>query len=357
MTSQNVTALAATLSGGVVMSGVLQGTVDFGDGDPITANGTDAFVARYGASGNLLWVRVFGGPDHQGVRGMAVDPTDGSVVIGGYYHTAIAFDLDVLDGATPAAANAYVAKLTPGGDVAWSHAIGGAEGDYTNAVAVDAQGNIAFGGTTTTGLDLGQGPLPGAGDADADMWLAVYDAGGSPVWTELFDDLGWEDLRRLAFEPMQGDLVVGGRFTGSIDFGSASVSAGLGAFVAKFDEAGNYKDSMAASGVHDALGMAVDGLGNTILSGFFDPSIDAGSGAIPSVGGRDGFVLKLDPALTAMWLLSLGSAGHDDATGVTTDANGNVYALGTFVDVVSVPGCGDFTSEGETDLLLMKLAP
>jgi hypothetical protein len=345
--------------GGVVIAGAILGSVDFGGG-PLTAYGdeADAFVARFDATGKHLWSKSFGGPSPQGVRAMAVNPASGDIVLGGFHHESISFGGEMFT-TLPTMANAFIAKLSPNGDHLWSHSFGGdPTGEYTNAVAVDPSGMVAFGGSSNVDLDLGDGALMHSpDDLDADAWLALYSDDGEPIWTTMYADPGFEDMRRISFGP-KGDVVIAGKVRGSINLGGGPVSASEGIFVARLNPSGTHRASRAINGIFDPRGLSVDPLyDNVIVAGGFATAFEPESVPIVSVGKLDGVAVRLDPLLAQPESIIFGSKQDDDMTAATFSSDGSAFAFGTFQELITLPGCGTLHSVGETDLLLLKLAP
>ena len=142
----------------------------------------------------------------------------------------------------------------------------------------------------------------------------------------------------------QGKIYVTGDFRGSVDFGGISLaSAGhTDMFLAKFDDNGNTLWATHAGGPGGAVvgqGIAVDGVGNCYLTGFFGPQIF--STAIVSVtfgnvtlttrgGGLDIFVAKYDAAGNFVWVRQGGGSNYDEGAGIAVDGSGNVYVTGSF---------------------------
>ena len=73
----------------------------------------------------------------------------------------------------------------------------------------------------------------------------------------------------------------------------------------------------------EAEGVTTDAEGNVYLVGK-----TYGSLASPNAGGRDAFVVKLDKRGAQVWVEQFGSGGDDEAESVTVDAAGNVYVTG-----------------------------
>lgn len=116
-----------------------------------TLNGAnDAFVARLNASCWLLSSSYLGGAGTEAAYGISVDGSGNAVVCGETFSidvptTAGEFDR-ILDGPS----DAFVARLNPLCWLLTSTFFGGSSGDSAASVAVDASGNAAFCGYTTS---------------------------------------------------------------------------------------------------------------------------------------------------------------------------------------------------------------
>ena len=72
---------AADGAGNVVLTGVLNGTADFGGG-PLTSAGNDVFVAQLDAGGNHVWSQIFGDAANQSGSSIATDGADNILITG-----------------------------------------------------------------------------------------------------------------------------------------------------------------------------------------------------------------------------------------------------------------------------------
>ena len=110
-----------------------------------------------------------------------------------------------------------------------------------------------------------------------------------------------------------------------------------------------------SSATASSAAVAVDGHSDIVIGGSFSGSIDFGEGAIRSSGGPDGFLAKYSGVDgRPQWSLHIGGAGAvTNVNSVAADDAGGVYATGSFTGTVNFPG-GTFTSAGQNDVLLMK---
>jgi hypothetical protein len=101
-------------------------------------------------------------------------------------------------------------------------------------------------------------------------------------------------------------------------------------------------------------GVAIDAQGNTAITGFFESygSID---GTTLSGVGTEGFVAKLAPDGTLLWLKQLGGFDAQYGRDVALDAAGNVFVGGEFRNTVDF-GTGPIAAS-DTDAFVVKYAP
>jgi uncharacterized repeat protein (TIGR02543 family) len=159
-------AVAVAANGDIVVAGELWGAADFGGSVRTPAGATDAFVARYTASGALVWARLLGGAGGDEASAVALDPNTGDVWVAGGFSQTVAFD-----GAPVTAAgqvDLFLAKLSAtGGDVLQARTWGGPDNEVALALAVDDSGNVLLGGEFKGAAVLGGGaPYSAAGVSD-----------------------------------------------------------------------------------------------------------------------------------------------------------------------------------------------
>ncbi|WP_129353042.1 hypothetical protein [Sorangium cellulosum] len=137
----------------IILSGRYGQAIDLGNGEPLTATRSDghgAFVARFLPDGELLWGRnLFTGTGEAFALDLAATP-DGDVVLVGSFDGEVNLGSSTL---TTAARDAFILKLDgETGSERWSRQLGDPEDATTTAtieataVAADPDGNIVVGG-------------------------------------------------------------------------------------------------------------------------------------------------------------------------------------------------------------------
>lgn len=169
-----------------------------------------------------------------------------------------------------------------------------------------------------------------------------------------------------------GEVYTCGHFNGTVDFDPGTTSFTLASsgltdiFVTKFDIGGYFVWAKKIGGTMDdfATGIAIDGAGNVLLTGYFNGTADfdpnAGTYSLTAAGTNpDIFVAKLTSVGNFSWATKFGIVGQDHGYGITVDAANNVYTTGDFQGTVDFdPGVGTFTLNsfaGNPDVFISKL--
>lgn len=219
-------AVAFNDAGEVFVAGRIKGDVDLG-GVIATPGGAFApMVAKLSATGVAEWATTFGSTAFQGdgVGDLKVDG-DGQVVICGWLYDGGVIGQDTLS--TVAEREAYVASLSPTGNISWSRfmatSYNGYGGTTSASVGIGPENDIYVCGESLGDSTVIQGiAYPNEGAADVLVWrysssgnmIAHLAAGG-----EMFD--GGVDIQADPF----GYVVLSGyTYSNDLDFGSITLS-------------------------------------------------------------------------------------------------------------------------------------
>jgi len=136
-----------------------------------------------------------------------------------------------LQGALRGTVNAFVTELNPTGSApVYSTYLGGSGSDYGVRIAIDSGRNAYVAGSTTSpdfnGVSSGS-IQPAYGGGEADMFLAVVQAGGSSLlYATYLGGSGADYGRAIALDPLGNAYI-----TGSTGAGPATPGAASGSFV------------------------------------------------------------------------------------------------------------------------------
>ena len=354
---QTALGVAVDAQGNVLVAGSFHGTIDWGGGALTSAGGSDIFLVKLDSAGKYVWGKRFGDASDQSAAAVAVGAT-GDVWITGSVIGDVDFGGGVFTSADPLA-DAYLAHFAPTGVHLSSKRFVGVSAQRGTALAVASSGDLFFGGILDGTIDLGCGPLAGAGSGD--IFVGRLDSAGVCIASKRFGDASAQELLTLAAD-MSNNVVIGGRFKGSVNFGGAMLTmptTTFGGFAAKLDASLTHVFSTsfgATTFAQEVTGVAADPSGNVFVGGSFSGTLTAGPTTLTSAGLGDLFVARLDPAGTAVWALRAGDATDQlGAVHLATDPTGNVLVAGTVQGSIDLGGGGQLTSVGGNDIFLAKL--
>lgn len=103
--------------------------------------------------------------------------------------------------------------------------------------------------------------------------------------------------------------------------------------------------------------VTVDEHGNYCITGWFQSTVDFGSGnELTSLGNYDFYVAKYDNAGALQWVKGGGGILTDRGDGMAIDATGNIIVAGSFYGVATFEDVA-LTSSGNLDVMTLKYSP
>jgi hypothetical protein len=336
---QHATALAVNGAGDVAVIGAARGTINFGnipwEG---SATDTDVVVAKLSLEGQSLWSRRYGDSCDQ--HGSAVaHVASGNVLIAGDFCGKMDFGTTTVE-TKGAEVDAFVAVIDPFGEDVYSRSFGGKGAQIARAAAVDADGNAIIAGSFDQAFDDGTGAVASAGLDDA--FVIKLDPKGKLLWSLSFGGTESDIPRSVAVDAM-GNVIVGGSFGGTVDFGAGPHTAGVGhssGFVLQLDPDGKTLWSKSFGVDNDVVvsGVAVGPNGNVATTGTFLGTTDFGGGPATSAGAEDAFVEVMSSAGDHVWGSTFGAQKSQHGTGVAVGANGDVMISGVSDETIDLSG-------------------
>lgn len=296
--------------GNILLGGFFTNTADF-DPSPNVANlistgWSNAFLAKYDASGKYLWANKLAGPERGLIIGIGTDDSS-NIYTSGTFSSRIDFD--------PSAGTAnlsvddlgsFVAKYAPDGKYIWAKKIDGDDEDVVNGHITDKQGNTYIAGYFRGIADFN--PTNDTANlhsnGDEDIFVAKYDKNGNYIWANGFGDNFSDNANGIALDAKH-NLCMAGTFEGNIDFDPSASVATLStgtrnnAFLARYDSSGKYLGAISMSNTSassECNGVATDADGNAYVIGEFTDVIDCDPSAaianLTSNGEKDFFMAR-----------------------------------------------------------------
>ena len=342
----------------VYVVGYYTGAPNFGGGSLNDFGTYAAFIAKFDSSGAHIWSKGFGGPSDGSnqtftrVESIAVAANDDIVVAGNFDNS-----IDFGGGALTTAGNqdVFLARLDKDGNHQWSKRFGDAGVQDARSVAIGPKGNIVLGGHFQSGIDFGFGFLLSSGSWDA--FAAYFDGTGAAKWGQKFGDAQDQRIYGVGIDA-KGDLVLTGRFFGSINFGGGGIASkgDRDAFLAKLSATGSHVWSKGLGGSNDQLAwdLALNPAGDIAVVGFAEGSVDFGGGTLNSAGQEDAFVALFNSSGTHQWSKLFGDDDEQFAYGVAFDSKGRIVVAGSADSSVDFGGGPLMAASGPYDATFAK---
>jgi hypothetical protein len=278
-------------------------------------NANEGFVQKSDPSGNFLWVKRIGqnATTSTNVLDIMLDNT-GNIIIGGTFNGTIDVDpsTSVVNRTSTGNSNIFIIKLDASGNYVWDYCFGGTSFETFYSLALDASSNVFVTGTfeSTTDFDASTAtfnltPVLSGGSPSRDMFALKINANGTFNWARKFGSSLFLDI---------------------------------------------------------AEDCTIDGLGNLIMVGNFQSTVDFDPGTsvfnLSATALYNGFVLKLSNAGNFVWAVKLEGSGYSVCQKVTTNSSNEIFVGGIFsatADLNPSTTVNTYVSNGSDDCFLLKL--
>jgi hypothetical protein len=286
-------AIAVDGSGNVYVAGYSDGTW----GSPVNAfaGSREAFAAKLNISGTLQWNTFMGSSLYvDSGCAIAVDGS-GNVYVAGESGNTWGSPVNAHAGPADNISDGFAAKLDNSGTRVWHTFMGGADWDYSNAIAADDSGYVYVAGESEA--TWGSPVIAFGGNIDA--FAAKLSSSGSRLWhtfmgsSDIYYDLFATDSLYGVQVDGSGNVYVCGEFWGSWGSPENGYAGNGDALAAMLDSSGNlqWHTFMGSSITDSAAGISLGGSGDLYIGGFSNATW--GSPVNAHAGGRDAFAAKL----------------------------------------------------------------
>jgi hypothetical protein len=273
--------LAVSPNGQVVVAGRFTGSIDFGGGElTCQSSQCDIFLCSVSTNGDYRWARRFGGPSEQQTRSIAIS-AEGETAVAGVFKGSIDFDgLELIEDRSNDYCG-FLAKLDDGGRTQWCKRFGEPSVEQGSAVVFDHQ----TGDVITSGFIRNKLPSKQSTSIGARCLFARYDSSGILQWSKTFGKSAF--IESLSIVP-SGRILVSGYFSNDLDLGLGLLASagGFDIFAALFEadgtplwsqRFGDERQQFLVKGAHSSAGVIV-------LAGSFHGTIDFGNGPLVASG-------------------------------------------------------------------------
>lgn len=324
------------------------------------------YTVKFDSGGNVLWLKGTTGPGAYTVAtGICID-AGGNAIITGYYFGSPSITFGSYTLPNPwFTEQAFIVKYDPSGNVIWATGAGDYDTDAPSAVACDGAGNIYI-----TGFFSGDSSVfdnitiynAVIGSGYSNQFIAKYNSTGNVIWAEALNGSSFGNA--VTVDANDNMYVTGSFYGATASIGGIALNGASdnNTFLAKYDPSGTvlWATATMESGNDEGGALATDGNGNVYVSGYFegDTVIFGGYTLINTVDSlSDMYLAKYDPNGNVLWANSFGGSAKDGSSGLSTDAQGNVY-VGCYFESVSIQAgshvLNNAVAIGTRDVFVMK---
>ena len=282
--------VAVDSTGNVYTTGYFEQTVDFDPGagttDLTTGGGSDVFVSKLDASGNLVFAKRFGGSNDDGGISISVD-SNGNIHTTGYFEERVDFDpgAGTSNLTSAGGTDVFVSKIDSSGNLLLAKSFGGTANDVGRSITFDSTGNIYTTGEFAGTVDFD----PGTGTTN------LISAGGYDVFILRLDPSGDARASAAPSAPTLNSITGGDRrvtitFTAGANNGAAITDYEYSLNGASYISAGTTSSPLTITGLSGRTAYSVTfkarnsvGLStasNSLSATTSDASLDASEAAV-----------------------------------------------------------------------------
>lgn len=314
-------------TGNILVAGSFGSTAAFGSRQAVSHGGQDVFVAGLNSQGEWRGVLTAGGPDQDGAYALTLDQQN-KVLLGGSFQGEAVFGTQHLQ-ATPGN-DGFVARMSQEGVWEWAAQLGATQG-AVRRIVVDKRGDIVVTGYLGGTGQFGAHPFTSQGTHNA--FVAKLTRGGNWQWVSGGCSASTTYGNALAVDE-QNRIFVTGSYNGQTTFGPHQLTSqgGDDTYVARLSPGGHWDwvTSVQGPALETGRDLAINAQGTLYLVGSSSSATSGLGGSLPNQGGLDVFLARL--TAEGKWLntQALGSAGTDEGTALGLAPNGEALIGGIF---------------------------
>ncbi|MFA6056845.1 MAG: SBBP repeat-containing protein [Taibaiella sp.] len=341
--------IVADAFGNVYMAGYTESSVGIataGSYQPVFGSGTtDAFLAKFSATGQRVWSTYYGGSAPDYGHSIAIDGVylymcgltySNSMSTAGSYQSV----LTSYGGNT---GNAFLVKWDTDGHRQWATYYGA--GTTTgNSVTVDQNHNVYLTGGTNAPADISTaGSHQSSYGGFSDNYLAKFNAAGQRQWATYFGGTAAESTFPVALVGDHNNIYLAGITYSYNQIATPGTSRpvysfGIDGYLASFTAAGVQEwgtyvgPGNVTNGVY-VSDIALGNCGDVYVTGDVFPSVglnptEDAYKQTPGGGTFDGALIRYDPQGKSTYCSYIGGAEEDNMSAIAMDNAGNLYLAG-----------------------------
>jgi len=293
-----------------------------------SSSAMEAFVAKFSADGVLLWSTYLGGSDYEKGQAIAINTTDSSCYVSGWTESNDFPTLDAYDDTYNGIQDAFIARFSASGSLLWSTYLGGTGGDGILGIIATSDGNcFASGWTNSIDFPTLNAYDDTYNGDDQDAFVLKFSASGSLLWSTYLGGSTTDWGTGIAVTSDGNSYVTGKTISPNFPTKNAYQNTFGGsedAFVAKFSTIGSllWSTYLGGNDLEYGSSIAINATDNScFVTGLTKsknfPTKNAYDKDLSGV--QNAFVVKFFSNGTLVWSSYLGGNSWDSGTGIAID--------------------------------------
>jgi hypothetical protein len=348
---EHITVYHDSISKSIFIAGSFSGTVNFGSGILTSGGEADIFLAKYDPNGNSLWAKKVGGTGYDGYARIAFDK-NGNIFMCGTASSTANFDgFVVAKGGFLAKFDPEGNCMWAKNKIAWAPYF---DSQIQLGGLKVFNSDIFLGGCTQVDATITIDTLVLTHKGFYSSLICCFDSTGTAKWIREGISKLSISVSDIAIDE-NGNIFQTGYFKDSINFNGSIIKSSPGKremFLVKYDKTGQFKWAGISNGGSYAEGFNLTYArdGNIVVVGRFAGTVHFGSNQVQSISNEDMFLAGYDSLGNC---LGVSAYGNGYGTGVCEDNDGNLFFTFLF-NQSTLLGSTSYTSYGGTDIILAK---
>ena len=296
----------------------------------------DGFIVKYNELGQRQWIQSFGSTDVDRMSSIAISAT-GSIYVCGEFKGQLNSPSDTITAIDQL--DAYVAKFDANGQCVWLKRIGGFDFDSANDLVVTPTGHIYVGGYFEQDLSIGSLTIPSNGLRDGfivkldtngqEIWMDHIGGSG-------FDEIVSLSLANSDSIVVAGNFRDAINYQGTVYLGWGNYDMFVAKFSASGQM--NHLSVFGGFGADYLKDVVVDPNGKMYATGWFSNELFVQGNTIFGNMEEDGFLMAFKNNGSFDWLYSLAGDFDERGIALSISPNSNIYLTGTVDSLLVIEG-------------------
>ena len=310
-----------------LLAGNYEGSINF-DNQLISSIGNkDFFISKQDSSGNLIWLKSFGGFDDVEIEDILVN-NDNKILICGTFEGNILLDSILLTNAF--GKNAFLAKLDSNGNLDWAKNFESSNDVEANSIELDFSKNkLSFVAEYEGSVQFDTINLISFGNKS--LLFSRFNLDGTCNWYKEISSQDEIKATCLKHDSI-GNIYCYGTFDGNILFQNTvlSNSSDKDIFLIKTDTLGSLLWTKTVGGTNDveASKFFIRDT-NILIIGTFSGTANFQNSSISSSGDDDGFLARISLENNESWVSTMNSTDEVSPKDICVDDSNNIYIIGS----------------------------